>query len=205
MTPIRHRREWADRDSDYLRWHWGDKSPKRLAEELGRTVTAILCKARKLKLAPPSRGTVSLAALAKQTGYEERQIYNVARKLRINIRRVKSTYRPNGKHKPGGGWTALTDGQIEKILAFLKTKPDVARVRQETQGKWGERGRGGFVKPPCCDVCGRNDRPHYSNGLCKPCYDRRRPHRSKKKGDADGERRVDAGLGGERAELGRAP
>jgi hypothetical protein len=196
--PPRHRRAWETRDQDYLRWHWGDRSAERLAHELDRTVAAILSKAQKLGLGAPSRGTTSVSGLAQRTGYEERQILNVARKLKIAIPRVYSAYRKATRKLYR--WSALTESQVDRILAFLAAKPDQARVRQETQGAWGERGRGGFMKPPCCQSCSRNDRPHYCKGYCKPCYDTKRPRRPK---EAAGEElRVDEGVGGKRARMG---
>jgi hypothetical protein len=174
MAALRHRKAWEQRDIDHLRWNWSDKSPDRIGQELGRTPRAVLCMARKLRLVAPSVGTTSLRALAEKTGYDYRTLCNVAKKMKIQIRRIHSIYSKKGKRYR---WSTLSNEQIAKILGFLKKKPDAARVRQQTVGAWNEMGRGGFVKPAACVVCERNDVPHYCKRYCKRCYDRQRKSR----------------------------
>ncbi|MCZ2109147.1 MAG: hypothetical protein LC118_06230 [Dehalococcoidia bacterium] len=111
----------------------------------------------------------------KLIGGQRTQIRNAARALGISVGRRTAAY--VAKHRDRR-YTSLDEDDVEKIVAFLGSRPDGGRIRFEVRGAWGGSGRGGVTKPDQCVSCGTKDRPHYAKGLCDRCYDKRRKNRS---------------------------
>lgn len=169
------RKRWTEEQDKQLAFDWGVFSLETIARRHGRTTTAIVERAKKLSLGAPSRGTQTVSGLAEATGYGRTQIRNAARVLGISVGRRTAAY--VAKHRDRR-YTSLDEDDVEKIVAFLGSRPDGGRIRFEVRGAWGGSGRGGVTKPDQCVSCGTKDRPHYAKGLCDRCYDKRRKNRS---------------------------
>jgi hypothetical protein len=168
------RRPWTEEQDRQLAFDWGVFSLDTIARRHGRTPMAIVQRAKKLSLGAPSRGTLTVCGLAEATGYGRSQIRSAARALGIVIGKRTSAY--VAKHR-NRRYTSIDEEDVERIIAFLGSRPDGARIRAEVKGAWGGPGRGG-PKPEGCVSCGTSERPHYAKGMCGRCYDKRRKNRS---------------------------
>lgn len=177
-------RAWSAEDERRLAFDWGVFRIETIAHRLGRTRDAVIQRAAKLQLGPASRGTTTLKAISDSTGYDRKQVRSAARALGIHIgRRVTKNIAKVEKKR----FTSIDEDQAERIIAFLKARPDGTPIRFETKGAWGEKGRGGVLKPTHCVVCGKNDRPHWAKGKCHACYERARAQRKRNcRGDSAG-------------------
>jgi len=165
--PERAFKAWSDVEVDKLSFWWGVFSIQTIAKRLGRTPAGVSEKARKTKLGAFAQDTISMREFVRLSGYEDSRILASAEAIGIKLQRigVGNPKRPKAKRA-----YAITEEQQEKLLAhfaehpntFYPNKPGSGKT---TQGVWGI-GR----KPPQCLDCKRNDRPHYSKGLCDGCY-----------------------------------
>lgn len=64
----------------------------------------------------------------------------------------------------------MTLAQKEKIIAFLRDKPDGVRLLAPTGKVTPTRAWGIGKKPPACLGCGTTERPHRAGGRCMSCY-----------------------------------
>ncbi len=165
--PERAHRAWTDIETDKLSFWWGTFSVQTIAKRLDRTPSGVCEKARKMKLGAFARGTVSMKEFERLSGFDESRIRASAEALGIKLQRigVGNPNRPKEKRAYN-----ITEEQQEQLLAHFTEHPGIFYPNKpgsgkSTQGVWGI-GR----KPPACLVCNRNDRPHYSKGMCSTCY-----------------------------------
>lgn len=161
-------KSWSPEEERKLQFEWGVFHLHTLAKRFGRTPVAVKMRARKLGLGAPSRGTETVHQIVQRSGYSKPQIWNAAKALGIPIHRRTSAQVKVGKYR----FTSIDSDDAERIIDFLKSRPDGARIRHERAGEWGCRGRGGHMKPEKCVGCQTADRPHYAKDRCHPCYER---------------------------------
>lgn len=164
--PAEHRRPWSDTDKDKLMFWWGTFKLPTLAQRLNRTQWAVAQMARTLKLGPFSRGEgISMREFARISGYSVAKIEAAAKHLNLKLKRaVRSEPIKRG---PFARFTIDEDQQdalLEHMLKHELIYMNLPGSGRTAPGVWGV-GR----KPPACLRCGRNDRPHCSNGYCRPC------------------------------------
>lgn len=156
--PPRARRRWTAEEDDQVRTFWGYRSAAEIAQQLGRTTSAILSRGRDLKLGSPMRGYLSLAELERRSGYAQSTIKTAARRIGVTLRRSPAYQGSKRKH------FALTHEAADRILEELTKRPDGRRKAISYRGEWG-----GPNKPKVCVVCGTDERPHCSKGRCDRC------------------------------------
>jgi hypothetical protein len=163
IPTTRSGRRWSIAEKHRLCDLWPKGVPA-CTEALGRSVQAVRVQAVKLGLTEHDEET--MLGISRETGYAVSRLKTAAKWLKLRI--VKWS---------GGGSSAhnhrVTLAQKEKILSFLRDKPDGVRLLAPTgqmtpAGVWGIG-----VKPPCCIGCGTIDRPHRAGGRCMPCYQKR--------------------------------
>lgn len=161
--------KWTAEEDAKLSFDWGVFRVETIARKLGRPRGGVVERAKRLQLGSPARGTVTVVGLSGKTGYGKTQIKNAARQLGITIGRRVTL---NRAKRGGARHTAIDEEDAERIVDFLKGRPDGTRIRAEHKGAWNELGRGGHRKPPACVACGTNERPHYAKDLCRGCYEK---------------------------------
>lgn len=162
-----HREPWSDEEVATLRFWWGELSPRQIADRLQRKVVAIELKARALGLGSPNQDCYTVRGIAKETGYSEFRIRSAAKFLGIEIARAfPNAGRGKPRYKSKWKRTRLSAEDREDILAFLKKHPDGQYIIKTPDASvWGVVGR-----PPACLTCKSTERPHYSKGFCRKCY-----------------------------------
>lgn len=164
--PAEHRRPWSDTDKDKLTFWWGTFKLPTLAQRLNRTQWAVAQMARTLKLGPFSRGEgISMREFERISGYSSTKIEAAAKALNIRLRRKgRSDPIRSRKLAPFIIDDDQQDALLKHMLEHENYYMNLPGSGKTTRGVWGI-GR----KPPACLRCTRNDRPHFSNGYCKPC------------------------------------
>lgn len=164
---------WTHDEDKRLSFLWGF-SVRSIAEQLGRTPTAVISRAMKLKLGPPSRGTHSLSSLERDTGYDRKRVRTALEHLGLLERRAvsASSSRANVRNARYNR-LALDEDAVTRVVEFLSKHPDAEPLygpnsHRATHGVWGVGWH-----PPACLECNRTDRPHDCKGLCTSCYQKR--------------------------------
>jgi hypothetical protein len=164
--PAEHRRPWSDTDKDKLTFWWGTFKLPTLATRLNRTQWAVAQMARQLKLGPFSRGEgISMREFERISGYSSSKIEAAAKALDIKLKRVERS--DPIRRRPLARFVITDDQQdalLQHMLAHENYYMNLPGSGKTTRGVWGIG-----KKPSACQRCGRNDRPHFSNGYCKPC------------------------------------
>lgn len=164
----KHRHPWTEGDDSRLSFDWGVFNADTIADRLGRSVNSVIWRAKRLKLGPSYRGTISVAQLAEETGFHRDRVVNAARKLKIPIPNAPSP-RPKSKRPTKGRRTAINEDAADQIREFLRTYPDGASIIQNPAEEWGISSR-----PECCNECRGTEKRHYAKGMCESCYKRAR-------------------------------
>lgn len=159
--PVARTGRWTGDEDAVLRWAWRDKTLAWVAYRLGRSEHSVVMRARRLKLGPPSAGTMTLRAFCRAHGYTTTRVLWAIEMRGIAVARVK---RSDPRQSTNGNRYALTPEQQESLLSLLRAHGKVVH-RARRVGAWGEG-----KKPPHCYACGGTRRPHYARGKCKPCY-----------------------------------
>lgn len=167
--PENHRKHWSETDDDYLQYYWGEQSVVAIAAHLKRTPWSVLIRgAKHLKLGPMYRGSWSLRALAKHSGFSIEKVNSAIKKLGMVVRRSHAGVEAL-KGKKRSRRRALTDDQVDTLINYMLEHPqiygDEPGAKRTTNGAWGVG-----TKPPSCVKCGGTDRPHEARGLCTRCY-----------------------------------
>lgn len=164
--PEQHRRPWSDTDKDKLTFWWGTFKLPTLATRLNRTQWAVAQMARQLKLGPFSRGEgISMREFERISGYSSSKIEAAAKALDIKLKRIERS--DPIRRRPLARFVITDDQQdalLQHMLAHENYYMNLPGSGKTTRGVWGIG-----KKPSACQRCGRNDRPHFSNGYCKPC------------------------------------
>ncbi len=167
-------KRWTAKQDEQLATFWGVIPLDELAKELGHTVTAVHRRACDRHLGSAARGSTSLDAFVRTTGYARSRILNAAKRLKLRILRRPQTT-PLKIRRPDWRPYVVTEAQQERILEYLAKIPDAERVTVSRKGEWGTGG-----KPRVCAECRTKKHPHVGRGLCSLCYDRaRRPARGR--------------------------
>lgn len=162
----RHRSPWTEAEDKRLAFDWGVFNAHTIARRLGRSVNAVVWRAKTLRLGPPHRGTVTLGELERETGHHRSRVANAMRRLGIALQHVPSSRR-RGQIPSKGRRTAIDPEDAERIREFLAKHPDGEPLVAHPASEWGVAGR-----PGCCEGCGRTDRSHFAHGWCEACYKR---------------------------------
>jgi hypothetical protein len=164
------RSRWTEEEVKLLQWGWGEIPLHKLAERLGRTPVAVWRKAYAEGLGNANRGNTSLQAFARYTGFSPAKIKKSARILKIKFYRGLAS-EPGKKDRirdyviDEDHHEALINFMINTPFVFQNEGPNATRTRR---GVWGIG-----QKPPQCLRCNRIDKPHFSKGYCKSCYNRK--------------------------------
>lgn len=162
-------KDWTPEEEKFLQWNWGVISPFDIAKKLDRSAWGVAQHATKiLDLGPASRGTWSISAVSRYSGFDEVKIWHAIEKLGMNIAYAIRTDPRRGKtHKTKK--RAVTDDQVDEIIKYMMDHPyiysDKPGKKRTTAGVWGIG-----LKPPQCVKCGKTDRPHAAKGFCTRCY-----------------------------------
>lgn len=160
---------WTPEEEKFLQWNWGVISPFDIAKKLGRTPWGVAQHATKiLDLGAASRGTWSIKAVARYSGFDEAKVWHAIEKLGLNIAyAIRTDPRRGTKRKTKK--RALTDEQVDEVIKYMMEHPiifsDAPGKQRTTAGVWGIG-----TKPPQCTKCGTTERPHVAKGLCTRCY-----------------------------------
>lgn len=173
-----HKRPWTVEDTRQLEFLWGDISIERIAKRLGRTVVGVRVRAIRLHLGPMGRGTKGLTTLYQESGYARSAIMGAAKILGIQIRRRRAAH---GRGNPNLRSYAITEDQEMEILAWLRARPDGARVEVRQQGRPRLPPWGAGTRPEACVDCGEKEKPCRGFGRCERCYSRERMRRRRAK------------------------
>lgn len=151
---------------------WRDGGPELAAAELGRSVAAIVQQAKRLGLPDPAqlRGCVTVAELARASGYSVCKVRNAVRDLGL----VLAERPQRALYERRRGRSAITPEQQRLVLERLARGDRIfaneAGDERSAQGAWGV----GRKPAACLGGCGRKDRPHRARGYCGACYERLR-------------------------------
>lgn len=148
----------------YFDWKGGDL--ERVAQKLGRSMSAVTNRAKALKLGPPSQGTMGLREFMRWSGYTWSRIFYAVCALNLRLQRAR---RMDPRQKPRTHKYAITKKQAKAIVGFLEVHKRerfyYGTGKKTKAGVWGVG-----IKPPVCRECGNDKRPHYAKGFCSPCY-----------------------------------
>jgi biotin operon repressor len=161
-------RRWTKDEDRAIEWNWGSLSVFDIAKKLGRTPHAIQQRAQKvLEMGPASRGTWSVRALSRHSGFSEAKVENAIQKLGMHVTWALRTD-PRNKNKKIKR-RAITEEQAEDLIQYMLEQPyvwtDAPGASRSTKGAWGVG-----KKPACCVKCGSAERRHVAKGLCLRCY-----------------------------------
>lgn len=160
---------WTHAEEKTLSRFWGVLSARQLGGRLGRSVDAIISRANRMGLGPPSRGTKALTALCRESGYNPGQIRYAIQNLGMVLHHKLDMRRTDA---PGiYRQYAISFDQEEAVLAYLARHPDGERIYCHQPGHRTRLGQWGVGdKPPACLGCARTDRRHQARGLCGTCH-----------------------------------
>lgn len=137
-----------------------------LAKRLGRTKVAVVCRAQRLGYKQLRRkpNYVTVASLARETGYNETRI-------RVVLVRLKIYTRTMGRRSDGKPiYSAIMTTDVPRILEELKRTSHKVLLCTADRGAWGVKGRY-YRIPPVCMGCHSSERPHHAGGRCQKCYE----------------------------------
>lgn len=127
---------WSDADDRALELAWTSRDVGDLARDLGRTPSAVVQRARHLGIGGYTRGTKSLLAVARETGYDRERLERAARAIGLTLDRSAGRGGPARRLTARRNY-ALRPHHEAALLAFLARWPDGARLPDV-----GRRGRG---------------------------------------------------------------
>jgi len=161
--PANHGKPWSEEDEKKLSWDWGTIPLTQLAARFKRSGYAVFRKAIDMGLGRAKRGTMSVNAFSKYSGFSVFKIMKAARALDLNLWRGLSS-------EPGRDRVRdydVKDFQQEALIKYMMDNPWIPSPgsSMSKQGEWGT-GR----KPAACLRCNRSDKPHFSKGKCRGCY-----------------------------------
>ena len=159
----RPHKKWTDEDLTFLKTSWGILSMSILSEKMGRTRGAIRERARILKLAPRSRGCLSLNQMSRKLGYHCMIVRRIAQEVGIDL----EDRRLNTIKETKQGRYAFSWDDYYKIEERINSYPNPNKLVPEH--KWGVD-----PLPESCLDCEKTDRDHVARGLCTRCYAKRR-------------------------------
>jgi hypothetical protein len=166
----RQGQRWTVPERELLRVLWGTCALAVLASRLGRAPGAVRLRATADRLGSPAQGLVSVARLARDTGYATSRLRTAIARLGLRLSPIPTRNpRSLGKGRPHC-W--MTEGQAAAVTRFLSSLPDGAPLLRHAPSRkppsmWGRDGR-----PKACLGHGGREFPHLAKGLCAPCYKR---------------------------------
>lgn len=150
-------RRWSGADVIELLSRWGSEPLSKTANNLGRTPEGCASKMlRETGSKATARGRHTLSSVAEASGYHRDTIRAAVREMKLR-RIVKSD---------GGQWL-LTDEQVERIMAEL-----CDRGAGDYTSRYGRRSHTWSRRHDSCMGCEMTDRPHWSLGRCRSCYEK---------------------------------
>lgn len=164
---------WTHEQDNYLRVNWAACSLQVIARKLQRPEGSVCARARKLKLRA-RHGIVKIHTLSKRTGYSPSRIVGAAEHLGLSVTHVP---RLDVRQKRTPSHRGLDEEDAEKVLEYLALVPDGEPLYRERGGKTKAGVWGVGDKPAVCKGHKLADEPHYADGYCGRCYERRRSRR----------------------------
>lgn len=147
--------KWTKREIDILTWYMAHKEPQEVAEMVGRSERAVISKASALGITR-TRGTWSLAAIVRKTGYTKEQILRAREALRQRWDRAGTVYRIN-------------EEQLADLIAYLAMPARFVTKSGAESDKWAQN-----LRLDACAYCGSagsaKDEQHVAFGLCRKCH-----------------------------------
>lgn len=149
---------WSDADVIELLSKWGSEPLSKTASKLGRSRDGCTSKMlRETGSKAMGRGRHTLSSVAESSGYHRDTISTAVSAM--GLRRVV---------KSDGGQWLLTDEQVERIMDHLRDRGAGAFT-----SRYGRRSHTWSRQYDSCVGCGDEDRPHWSLGRCRSCYEKR--------------------------------
>lgn len=163
-APAAHGSAWSPEEDARLRELWPGGGATTAATLMGRSLIAVIERARRIGLGSPNKALVSLTEVARRAGCSRERVRRGA--LAYGVPRVGYA-RSDARRADGHRWSGLPENAARQLVRRLATAP--SRILRNRAGSWG-LGR----KPRACldPHCRHPNRPHYARGRCKPCYQR---------------------------------